>query len=265
MKTLIIQHLKGYGEMMQIKIVFMTTIMSFNLSCACFACEPDRLPHMLDELEKGKNKKFETAYHHTLTILEKYPEMQQELLNKAIDILCFHPKNIIAPFPLMEERIISIDKAIIRFDTVPGFRFLLIKVIQECCKPLPSKIYWQELSAALLLQTQLASLVSQEKIVAFGLPYDYDATNSNARFYNIITNQRWIECKTIDWKQPAYNKTGRKRKKLQRQLLRQQHLIAAYNEQKQLQLSYEIFSKYPVNEPWQQWMAQHKIPYFVTN
>ena len=245
------------------KILLLTTIICLNLVCTCIASEPTTLPHILVELEKGRNKKYDETYVQTLDTLMEHPDMPQELLNRAIDILLFHPKNTIERFPLLQQRSLDIDKAIARFDIIPGFRRLLIKVISECCLKDSSKIHWHVLNTALFLHTQITALRSSERITAFGIPTDFDMTVSTKRLYNIITNQRWIECKSIKWRFNSFNRQGAKKSKLIKELLEQQALVATYNEQKNAHLSYELFSANPVNESWQTWLTDHDITCIV--
>ena len=211
------------------------------------AGQPDQLLHILRELETGRNKKVDKAQERSLGILISNPQMSLKLLNCALDILLFHDKRSVK-FPQLDAHIKHIDDAISWFDMAPGFRPLLVHIICASCMPLTVTNRWYEIVAALWIESN----EPEETVIAFGKPTDYGTQLANCCVHNIITNKRWIECKTINWQAPIMASRTKKRN-LRRELLRAQNLVAQYNQQQDTLLSYELFCKHSMNDEWALW------------
>lgn len=236
----------------------LAALIIIHLGIGLSACDPQRLPHILSELEKGRNKKVEGTQDHVLAVLIGNPTMARELLNCALDILLFYSDTTTKRFTNLHYRISCIDEAIKRFDDAPGFRAPLVNAIKDICHSLYFSKYWYDITAAL----QIKDAMPEETVIAFGLPTNYGPNCPKGAMHNLITYKRWIECKTIDWNSPVYS-SGKKLKNLRRALLEQQTLVAEYNEKQESALSYELFSKYPMSDAWNKWLEDYEIPYHV--
>jgi len=231
------------------------TLISIGAQLSLLAGQPYRLPHILRELETGRNKKIEKAQDQALEILIDNPEIPLQLLNCTLDILLFNAQKN-TRFSELHARREYIDDAISLFHTIPNFQPLLVHIIYESCQLLPTTNRWYEIAAALSIEYEQ----SGETVIAFGKPTDYDTRLAKCFLHNVITNKRWIECKTIDWNSMD---SGKQIKNLRHQLLRQQTLVAQYNQLQNQSLPYELFCKYPATTTWAEWFTEHTIPYHV--
>lgn len=235
-------------------IVLASMLIVLNIS----AGQPNRLPHLLRELEIGRNKKVDQAQDQALEILMRNPNLSLTLLNCTLDILLFHKERTVGKFEDLRRHIRQVDNAVDLFNSIPGFRSHLIHAICASCRQIPAINHWYEIEGALWIENTLPN----ETVVAFGKSTERDTRAAKGLLHNIITDKRWIECKTINWGSQEMTE-GKKRRNLCRQLLYQQGLIARYNQAQNASLSYELFCKYPVALVWDTWLTEHKIPYHV--
>ena len=222
-----------------------------------FTCQPNQLPHLLRELETGRNRKLEKAQNQVFETLQSNQDMPLNLFNCALDILLIRNDRTVPKCMNIQNHIKQIDNAIALFGTIPGFRSRIVHCICQSSLAL-SKRNWYTIAAAL----QIESTPDDEIVVAFGRPADYNAQLPNCSPQNIITNKRWIECKTIDWSAP-FMAAGRNKRNLCRQLLRRQELVTTYNQMRAKTLSYELLCNRPVTVEWDGWLREHAIPYTI--
>lgn len=238
------------------KHIFIIILLGIYAGNNMNACDPTKkLQQLLRRLEDKKNRNTRETQINALDMLKDNHHISQEGLNRALDILLFHNETTQIQFPILRSRIESIDHAIKLFDGTAGFRTLLIHVINESCLSHFLISHWYELYAALSIHN---SYSPYEQIVAFGNPPDYTTGTPQGGAYNIITNRRWITCKTIDWGSHEYT-TGKKLRTLRKNLLTQSCDIAEYN----TQLKYEIISLHPLSRAWSQWLSDYDIPHQI--
>ncbi|BDC34906.1 hypothetical protein Noda2021_08640 [Candidatus Dependentiae bacterium Noda2021] len=86
--------------------------------------------------------------------------------------------------------------------------------------------------------------------------------NQKAQFDLIVTDgtqEKWIECKKIDWHKAWRNR--KRRKALQEQFIRQQN-VARFNHQLNgLTISYYVYSATSITDEWGDWFATKNIQY----
>ena len=178
-------------------------LLSINTYLSLLAGQPNRLPHILRELEIGRNKKVEKAQEQALEILINNQQVPLQQLNCALDILLFND-HMNMRFPRLQARKDYIDDAISLFHAIPNFQPLLVQVICESCQLLPTTNRWYEMTAALSIENDQ----SRETVIAFGKPTDYDTRLAKCLLHNVITNKRWINVKRsigIRWTQANKN------------------------------------------------------------
>lgn len=220
-------------------------------------CSQQSLAHLLTQIERGRCSHVAHVQDIALHAIDN-PHISLQELNNALDILLCTSKNHDIRFPVLRSQIGTIDRAIHYFLATPGFHLLLRAFIRDICNTTPRLRLWHEIKTALDIEESNTS----EKVTAFGIPHNYQGPTL-IHLHHIITNQRWLECKTIQWDSLNVEHC-KKARNLCRQLLRQQQLVERYNMSQNTHLSYELLCTEQVSPQWQSWLSEHRIAYHVT-
>lgn len=176
-------------------------------------------PHSIEKTQRSLMRTVKkthnltpTAYHHIIGALTRGAHFKELLKN-----------------------VTTLHSAVEELWHVPGFEGTLKKVITNAHSQAMVKGHGFELEAALILnKTENVTGLSQH--IRHG---------KHKREIDIVTDQRWIECK--------FN--PRNNKKLKRQLLAQQKLLQKTNKP----LAHTLFSKVSPTQPLQDWLKKNNI------
>lgn len=220
-------------------------------------CSQQPLAHLLTQIERGRCSHVAHVQDIALHAIDN-PHISLPELNNALDILLYMSREQGIRFPALRAQINTIDRAINYFLETPGFHLLIRAFIRDICDTTPRLRLWHEIKTALDIEESNTN----ERIIVFGIPENYRGP-ALLHFHHIITNQRWLECKTVQWNSLDIEQ-GKKARNLRRQLLRQQQLVDLYNTSHGTQLVYALLCTHPVSPQWHDWLTEHRIAYHVT-
>lgn len=222
-----------------------------------YAMTPVRLPKMLRHLETGRSTDLDKTQNIALAILANNPNISWNMLDWVINIILFGNGTKTNRFSHIATHINQIDQAKDTFKCIPGFRPLLIHLLTCSQFSQIPLAHWFQLAVALEIEnTEL-----DEAVQIFGKPTNSAEHIPNCFTYNVITNKRWIACKTLRWSSIRADVPNKKAKRIKKTLLKQKSLVHDYNQENQPQLSYQIYSHQQITQDWQEWLQEYNIPY----
>lgn len=207
-----------------------------------------RIEKKRGNIERDQKTLLKDLCHYFRENLGRYkPERPVELrLHLFEDIFnAFQPCRIGSKAIFPEAVIESVSL----FKTVPGYALLLKKIIENTLKDKE-----HELRGALYeLEKAIAiTHARKEAIKEFG-----KKMSKYGREIDVVTNERWIECKAWD------NFAPKKIRKLKKQVEAQKEMAYAYNQLHQPLITFEVSFKNGIPTELQYWFEQNNIPFTV--
>lgn len=152
-------------------------------------------------------------------------------------------------FPQLEEFASSITFGLKHLQETPGFIATLRTALSNLDNPDTAKGHLHEIDSAV----KIAQDTGDEELL--GLNVVKKTGTQKGKQFDIITSERWIECKDLNW---AILR-GAKQHRIKRQLLHQKKIVDAHNRIENQPVRYELHSKQPMPRTWQQWVQDHEI------
>lgn len=146
----------------------------------------------------------------------------------------------------LKEMAPTLTAAIKKLHGIPGFENTLHIVLQSLHLPTNGQFY--EIEKALAIAHPVLAMNSP--II---LP-----EHSSKTFFDLITPEKYIECKAIHWYKNI-SESSPITAKLLDQFLRQQKTVARLNQLKGTEYTYEVHSKFPVPDVWMEWFEKQNI------
>ncbi len=175
-------------------------------------------------------------------------DIPNNVLQAAVDGL--HKGN---NFPLLEENIRTIDKAMDAFTyktRISQFRRTLFVALRNIDNENYAKGILWEIECAVNIEKE-----TNQTIISFEKPFT--SPDGFSRRFDLVTqNENGLECacecKNIKWHLLASNG----KKKLTKQLLDQKHIIDTTKK-----IIYRFYSKNPIPEKWKKWLRKNNIEF----
>lgn len=239
----------------------------FSYTCVLALCSAvfvlqamviERYPQILKNLEVGRNSEIEKYQNLAVSLFSSNQVLPWESIDCLINILLLHDKFCPHRFSYVADRINFLDGVIKSFKDIPGFYPILMHVLARSHLANQPFRRWFQLEVAYDIENSQID----ETVDAFGQPSLVDQPNGQVVMYNVITNKRWIACKTVDWAKIQANRSRRQVKNLKKALLHSKKVADNYNKACSKELLFQICSHVPVTPFWQEWLEHQQIPHY---
>ncbi len=220
--------------------------------CGCFK----RIIHLSKQITRNPKLGHAHVYKKQLKLLNTLKEIKttddipNDVLQAAVDGL--HKGN---NFPLLEENIVIIDKALDAFmykRRISQFRRTLLVALRNIENENYAKGFLYEIECAVKIEKE-----TNQAVVSFEKPFT-SSNGSLSRRFDLVTSENGIECacecKNINWQRLASHS-----KKLKTQLFEQKQIIDTKKG-----MIYRFYSKNPIPKKWQQWLQKNNIEFTDT-
>src|SRR5579885_1328218 len=143
-------------------------------------------------------------------------------------------------FPQLQEFSRSITFGLKHLYNTPGFIPTLRTALCNLDNPDSAKGYFHEIDSAVRLsqESEDEELLELNTIKKLG--------QKKGKQFDIITSNRWIECKDLNWAIVR----GTKQRRVQRQLLHQKKLVDEHNRLHNQSVQFEVHSRQPLTAAW---------------
>lgn len=232
---------------MNAKIVLILPLLLCSLSYGAYLKQLRQLNLVAERIQSSGHSQSHTQLAQQKLLAElKCIEISKDkrglpLLENIMSALAYQKT-----FPALHENADVLVKATQALYKISGFSDTFKKTISSAENEGCFKGNMFELEHALKITESLYP----ERILGFGVIIKYKKLQ---REFDIVTDQRCIECKNISW---LHKKND---EKLQCQFLEQKKLVKAYNRTTRKAAVYQVVSKQPIPETWQEWFKQQDI------